>query len=78
MPIKRPLSRTVPVRVSYADLLTLRRWARRDRLDVSKVVRELIEHRRRSEASDAEAVGGVEASVDARTGAAASLVGRAA
>lgn len=49
----RRLSKVVPVRVSHRDAIDLREWARKTKNgNVSEVVRELIdERRRRSERS---------------------------
>lgn len=50
---KRPLTRVVPVRVSREHKSALRRWAREAKVDVSKVMRDLIdEESRRREAGE--------------------------
>ena len=41
------LDKVVPVRVTRQDLVDLRRWARQDRANVSDVIRNLIDSRRR-------------------------------
>lgn len=52
----RKLVRTVPVRVTYQDAVSLRRWAREKDGNVSEVIRDLIdERRRRHEGVEAEA-----------------------
>lgn len=59
------LVETVPVRVSRRQKIALRRWARLAKVDVSDVVRDMIEERLRRQADESGASASADAGADA-------------
>lgn len=66
--MSRKLSKVVMIRVTYQDAVALRRWARTQGSDVSKVIRSFIDQRRIEEQRHDEGVEGAQEEVEGGEG----------